>query len=1073
MESIQAQLLVDTSRFLTCPLQVLKEIDYHLFREDIKRSNTKEEPKPFVNLLLNEKLESQFDRLRVLTLDEGEDYFIIDVSLKRLRQVSDDQLFMKNPNLIPLLTRGLCILVDSKNFKQQILRRGLHKFFPISKKILNKNHPQSNRVPDDSNGKCRILTELMINPLNERIRSGQKIKIISTHKFNGENAQISYNFNLKKWVIGSKNVTLITADFSDLAVYAESARFSIASKIAMQFRSILSKMNSDLVERLKETLGKNKYVMLAEYCGDENYQHIIGYPKVELFFYTIVQNNSFENCLSPEIANQLFEEFGLSYQKPLKTVEVDSCPSLLDKLIDIVDEVNNQSCSIVGEGAVLYFVVAEKDSAIPEKVVQMAKVKSYEYIIFRKLRENLKQFLKDYDLDPSHKHYYQDYGFISDSQLQAQIAGQAHLGRLSKSSSAIPYKVQFDDFEGKVRSYKLILKPRSNEFYSMMARIAFQFANEVRDGSLIFENFVYFLNTLFHCCETCQMLTNNNYEKVLALNRRFIDWNQEFRKIDPHIKELSSKPLTILNSSANRIFDGRVKHVKIIMPVTILGSGKSFFFNHIHKTYTDLNFISYLISSDELSWYMVEKAKENTKGSQGIDYFNHSRKDYRSYYGSSFENLLYRLLYVNHGDFCMLIDKNHHPYHFKSIKKEYEALLESLLFTFDFVILYMNVEHPLNDHPLFVSGFTHPLNFKIFVDSFIRMQTRHNVLMSDYTEKQKLETLMLFFSFFCDYKPYTYRNSQNVFLTFYDESDSKLNELINEHLGPSITQFLEFQCHGKKVDSKGKNKDDYAEAFLAVWKPFYEKHKEILNSHVIPTFDKYTKSIRDYETIFFDRKVIIPFQSNFDFHKIHYFGIFPKPNFESEFVREKFSEFFSFISKMKKGRPEDIGTALDELKQISAHGFNSTEWKVPNHHLTVLFNNGQSIDQKDQVLIDGFENGRSVQLKICAFVYIPSRIGFFVVNPKKKRISENRIPHITVMTDRKYTPKDANAVAEILVQKKLLSDDFESSKMNFYSSKIKDLYVNHIVNDVYVFKFPDEVISATQRIVLMDSLRLN
>jgi len=40
--------------------------------------------------------------------------------------------------------------------------------------------------------------------------------------------------------------------------------------------------------------------MIGEYCGNDAYQHIIRYDKIQIIFYAITSNNSFEPCLDVE-----------------------------------------------------------------------------------------------------------------------------------------------------------------------------------------------------------------------------------------------------------------------------------------------------------------------------------------------------------------------------------------------------------------------------------------------------------------------------------------------------------------------------------------------------------------------------------------------------------------------------------------------------------------------------------------------------------------------------------------------------------------------------------------------------
>lgn len=57
------------------------------------------------------------------------------------------------------------------------------------------------------------------------------MELIKTEKINGENAQVSYNYEYDAWVICSKNVSLLASFPEDLAMYKE-PRYHYALLIA-------------------------------------------------------------------------------------------------------------------------------------------------------------------------------------------------------------------------------------------------------------------------------------------------------------------------------------------------------------------------------------------------------------------------------------------------------------------------------------------------------------------------------------------------------------------------------------------------------------------------------------------------------------------------------------------------------------------------------------------------------------------------------------------------------------------------------------------------------------------------
>lgn len=54
---------------------------------------------------------------------------------------------------------------------------------------------------------------------------------------------------------------------------------------------------------------------VAEYCGNQDYQHLVTYDKIDLHFYAVVENHSKFTCIPPDQAVEIFKEYGLTYCK--------------------------------------------------------------------------------------------------------------------------------------------------------------------------------------------------------------------------------------------------------------------------------------------------------------------------------------------------------------------------------------------------------------------------------------------------------------------------------------------------------------------------------------------------------------------------------------------------------------------------------------------------------------------------------------------------------------------------------------------------------------------------------------
>jgi hypothetical protein len=59
----------------------------------------------------------------------------------------------------------------------------------------------------------------VMSPILDAFKQKKAIYIYKSEKANGENFQISYNPELKAWIIGSKNVSILAANKEDLNFY--------------------------------------------------------------------------------------------------------------------------------------------------------------------------------------------------------------------------------------------------------------------------------------------------------------------------------------------------------------------------------------------------------------------------------------------------------------------------------------------------------------------------------------------------------------------------------------------------------------------------------------------------------------------------------------------------------------------------------------------------------------------------------------------------------------------------------------------------------------------------------------
>ena len=137
-------------------------------------------------------------------------------------------------------------------------------------------------------------------------------------KENGENCQFSYVRLLDRWLISSKNVTLLLRNLEELSCYPDKVRYIWPRIIASAWFS--EGLSS---EELKDFL--STHTIIGEYCGNSNYQHVTRYLKQEIIFYAIVNNNSPGKCLPVEFSRQFFLKHGLRFVQCESSKYLETC----------------------------------------------------------------------------------------------------------------------------------------------------------------------------------------------------------------------------------------------------------------------------------------------------------------------------------------------------------------------------------------------------------------------------------------------------------------------------------------------------------------------------------------------------------------------------------------------------------------------------------------------------------------------------------------------------------------------------------------------------------------------------
>lgn len=234
----------------------------------------------------------------------------------------------------------------------------------------------------------------MDEPKEVITKKGGKVVVYKTEKANGENAQVSYYPPADAWVICSKNVSILVRTREDIQDYValKNSRYSIATLIAQAWFNILEKRlgTHEKIEDLKKHLaGKT---MVGEYCGHPLHQHLVEYKEITIFFYAIVDLYGTRSCYPVNFAREFLERFGIPIVRINKRGEFDNIKDLVEELEKLDKEVSSSTIEEDQEGTVLYFEGKVGDET---EILSLCKLKTLEYRLFRKMREKLKNLIKN------------------------------------------------------------------------------------------------------------------------------------------------------------------------------------------------------------------------------------------------------------------------------------------------------------------------------------------------------------------------------------------------------------------------------------------------------------------------------------------------------------------------------------------------------------------------------------------------------------------------------------------------------------------------------------------------------
>ena len=123
------------------------------------------------------------------------------------------------------------------------------------------------------------------------------------------------------------------------------------------FELLKDKKKNELEELKKDLTGM---AIVGQYCGNPDYQHLVKYNEVTIFFYALVELRSVYSCLPPPETFRFLEKHKLpivkNYQNSLYG-KYTSYKELGQNLVTLFNLVSTSSIFEDEEGSVVYFVL--------------------------------------------------------------------------------------------------------------------------------------------------------------------------------------------------------------------------------------------------------------------------------------------------------------------------------------------------------------------------------------------------------------------------------------------------------------------------------------------------------------------------------------------------------------------------------------------------------------------------------------------------------------------------------------------------------------------------------------------
>ena len=903
---------------------------------------------------------------------------------------------------------------DGKKRRTLYGRKGFEKFFDLCYEYMMYNMGKlkdfSGRFGIHNADEHMQLHNVIFNGAKKAIEDGNEVTMYKSVKANGENAQISFNYQFNAWLVASKNVAMLARTAEDLERY-DGERYYFAYLIGqVWFKKIAKLAEENKLDDLKKDMHGRTFV--GEYCGNQEHQHLVKYTEVDLHFVAIVDNQSMITCIPPEEAFDIFDKYGLTHVKYTKYGYYKDWKQLNEALKKIYSSVAESEIDNEEEGSVIYMVKRDKDGN--QETLSLSKLKTLEYRIYRKLREKLRSVVR-----------------------------QPNKNSKSRYNPPEPSKI-FSKF---VRETEDLCKenqpPYPLGYYFYVGKKAFEYVKEYpKDSHLIHEKYITFLSALLHCVDKGEKLQ----PKLLRDEKRLeelmqVSWTTYKNYKDPNQPELakvfSQTTIGTANSTEESKSTGAEQTVYIIVPMGIPGMGKSNLVSIFHENLDKYDASFDIISSDDTRAECMDKQGRKNKNLSRDELFDKTGKEARDLFNKRLSSLLANAHKKRETNIFIFLDKNHPPNAIPGVLKLVDS--EGSHLNKRFIALTPSVKETYS-----IEKSNYPFSLEFFLNCYNRVQNRQTHATLPGSGVKSAGIMFFFLDFFrnasldsqslskngfdlCLSIPFTketktsaelpaeLRSKLNAVLAVPEkdkgEKEKKVQEFDEEfqaqkfsfafpertEIAQTLIEFLDknLVCPGKDgVPRLAKNTS------VASSNGSHKYSKEESKQEQ-PTKTKATKGQKGRQNTKGEYKVYqvkqdtIATKSDKEFNPKYtpiYIGIFERKD-STSLVRSYLLACFDALSKKYS---DDANLSRVEQEIQTSH-FSKFAY-IADYHLTSYYLGG-SKDKRDSPYFKNFVEGLDMDIRVKGVVLACDYLVTGICFPDNAVISvENKYPHVTLLS---------------------------------------------------------------------------